>query len=171
LGKEKTVKRFYNFFAKFEAVIMVIGMGIMVTLNFANVVARKALPSIPMSFTEEVIVLIFLWISMFGISYCYRTHSHTALNLISEYLPKAGKIIFLIIGAAVSIAFVSFLTYTGWNMVQNYLKYDQILPSTGIPMAVQGFALPIGGVVIIITVIMTLIFDIQKLIKGEEEEK
>lgn len=165
------MKRIYDFFAKFEAVIMVIGMGIMVTLNFANVVARKALPSVPMSFTEEAVVLIFLWISMFGISYCYRTHSHTALNLLSEFLPKAGKIIFLFIGAAVSIAFVSILTYTGWNMVQNYLKYGQILPSTGIPMAVQGFALPIGGAVIIITIIMTLIFDVQKQIKGEGKEE
>lgn len=165
------MKRFYNFFAKFEAVIMVIGMGIMVTLNFANVVARKALPSVPMSFTEEMVVLIFLWISMFGISYCYRTHSHTALNLISEYLPKPGKLIFLLISAAVSIAFVSILTYTGWNMVQNYIKYGQILPSTGIPMAVQGFALPIGGAVIVVTIIMTLIFDIQKLFRGEEKEE
>lgn len=171
MGKEKPVKQFYNFFAKFESVIMVIGMGIMVALNFANVVARKALPSVPMSFTEEMVVLIFLWITMFGISYCYRTHSHTALNLISEYLPKAGKLIFLLIGAAVSVAFVCILTYTGWNMVQNYIKYGQILPSLGIPMAIQGFALPIGGVVIVITIIMTLIFDIQKLMKGEEEEK
>lgn len=151
--------------SKIEGVIMVAGMAIMVTMNFANVIARKLFPSIPMSFTEEMVVLIFLWITMFGISYAYRRHSHTSLNLISEYLPRAGKVIISCFTAVVSCAFVAILAWTGWEMVQNYIAYGQILPSLKIPMAVQGFAVPIGGIIIIISVALSCCIAVKELLK------
>ena len=98
---------------RIESVIMIAGMAVMVALNFMNVVARKFMPKLSMSYTEEMVVLIFLWVSMFGISYAYRRHSHTGLNLLTGHLPgkiKAGAVVF---SGLCSCVFAGILAYTG----------------------------------------------------------
>lgn len=155
---------------RIEFFVMSIGMGIMVLFNFMNVVSRKLMPKTPFSYTEELVVLIFLWVSMFGISYAFRKHSHTGLNLITEHLPAAGKIVSILFSMLCSAAFVGIVAYTGLELVQNHIKYAQILPSLRLPMAVQSLALPLGGVVVILSVFVSGLCEIKEVRKKKEEE-
>ncbi|MCI8515025.1 MAG: TRAP transporter small permease [Lachnospiraceae bacterium] len=154
---------------RIEFFVMSVGMGIMVLFNFMNVVSRKLMPKTPFSYTEELVVLIFLWISMFGISYAFRRHSHTGLNLVTEHLPAAARILFVLFSMFCSAVFVGIIAYTGLELVQNHVKYAQILPSLRMPMAVQSLALPLGGVVVILSVLVSGFREIQDIRKGTEE--
>ena len=159
-----------NIINRIESVIMVAGMAVMVALNFMNVVARKFMPKLPMSFTEEMVVLIFLWVSMFGISSAYRRHSHTGLNLLTSHLPAPLRAAAVVFSGICSCVFAGILTYTGMQMVQNYIKYGQILPSLRIPMAVQGFAIPVGGAVIIVSIVLSVWESLRQIYPGKEEK-
>ena len=66
---------------------MVVGMAVMVLFNFLNVIFRYLLPQTPFSYTEELVVLIFIWVSLFGISYGYRVGAHTVLTIVSDRAP------------------------------------------------------------------------------------
>lgn len=155
---------------RIEFFVMAVGMGIMVLFNFMNVVSRKLMPKTPFSYTEELVVLIFLWISMFGISYAFRKHSHTGLNLITEHLPGIGRIVSILFSMICSAAFAGIIAYTGLELVQNHIKYAQILPSLRLPMAVQSLALPLGGMIVILSVLVSGIREIQEIRKKTEEE-
>ena len=78
-----------------EEGVMVIGLGIMVVLNFVNVICRYLMPQTPFSYTEELNTLIFVWITVFGIAYGYKRGSHTGLTLITDRLPKIAALVVL----------------------------------------------------------------------------
>lgn len=155
---------------RIEFFVMSIGMGIMVLFNFMNVVSRKLMPKTPFSYTEELVVLIFLWISMFGISYAFRRHSHTGLNLVTEHLPVTGRILFVLFSMLCSAVFAGIIAYTGLELVQNHIKYAQILPSLRLPMAVQSLALPLGGAVVVLSILVSGLCEIRGMRKKTEEE-
>lgn len=154
---------------RIEFWVMSIGMGIMVLFNFLNVVSRKLMPEMPFSYTEELVVLIFLWVTMFGISYAYRRHSHTGLNLVTEHLPAGVRMVTTGISSLCSLAFVGMIVYMGIGLVQNHLKYGQILPSLQVPMALQSLALPVGGIVVMVSILFSGVTEIWEIRKKEEK--
>jgi TRAP-type C4-dicarboxylate transport system permease small subunit len=138
---------------KFEEVIMVLGMGIMVLFNFLNIVCRYLLPQTPFSYTEELIVLVFVWVSMFGISYGYRKNSHTALTIISDAIHGKGQYGVVVFATMASALFMLLLAQTGYNMVLNQLRFSQILPGMKIPVAIMSTAIPLGAAVTFISIL------------------
>lgn len=136
-----------------EESIMVFGMGIMVLFNFLNVVCRYLLPQTPFSYTEELVVLVFVWVSMFGISYGYRKKSHTVLTLMSDILPCGCAPLFILVSAVASVVLMLLIMDTGYGMVLNQMKYNQILPGMKIPVAIVGFSIPFGAAVSCISIL------------------
>ena len=54
------MERFWKGFNILEEGVMVVGIAVMVLFNFLNVVFRYLLPQTPFSYTEELVVLIFI---------------------------------------------------------------------------------------------------------------
>jgi TRAP-type C4-dicarboxylate transport system permease small subunit len=140
-------KNVWKAFNLFEESIMVAGMGIMVLFNFMNVVCRYFLPQTPFSYTEELVVLVFVWVSMFGISYGYRKGSHTVLTILYDLIPQRAQSVMIVFSMAASGLLMAILALTGYGMVQNQIRFGQILPGMKIPMAVMGWAMPVGALV------------------------
>ena len=129
-----------------EESVLVAGMAIMILFNFLNVVFRYLLPQTPFSYTEELVVLVFIWISMFGISYGYRMGSHTVLTIISDSVPRKVQRMIAVFATLASAVLMVVIAYTGYNMVMNQIRFGQILPGMGIPMPVVSWAIPAGAV-------------------------
>jgi TRAP-type C4-dicarboxylate transport system permease small subunit len=146
-------KKVWKAFNIFEESIMVAGMSIMVLFNFLNVVCRYFLPQTPFSYTEELVVLIFVWVSMFGISYGYRRGSHTVLTILYDLIPRKGQSAVIAFSMAASGALMAILAWTGYGMVQNQIKFGQIMPGMKIPMAVVGWAMPAGGLIAFVSTV------------------
>ena len=96
-------------FDKIEEAGMAIGMFIMVIMNFFNVVCRFLLPQTPFSYTEEFTVLIFIWVTMLGISCGYKRASHTGLNILTERIHGVPKGIIIIFATICSSLFAALL--------------------------------------------------------------
>ena len=132
---------------------MVLGMAVMVLFNFLNVVARRLLPQTPFSYTEELVVLVFIWVSMFGISYGYRKNAHTVLTVAADRLPRPVQPLLIVFAALASALLMMVIAWTGYNMTMNQIRHGQILPGMRIPMALAGGALPVGAVMTLVSVL------------------
>ncbi|HSK67894.1 MAG TPA: TRAP transporter small permease [Candidatus Limnocylindria bacterium] len=146
--------------------ISLVFMGLMSLLNFANVVSRYFLSS-TIAWTDEIIVFMFIWISMFGAAYAFLNNAHLGMDLLSISLGKKGNI-FL---ALLSFACVSFMTYFfvvfGQTMVRNQMRFGTVMTGTGWPIWYEGLALPVGGALMFIASLLYTIRRIRALLKGE----
>lgn len=147
------MQKFWKIFNIFEESIMVAGMAVMVLFNFLNVVCRYLMPQTPFSYTEELVVLVFIWVSMFGISYGYRIGSHTVLTLASDMAPASFQPFFVVVSTIASALLMLFIAYTGYGMVLNQIKHAQILPGMGIPMYIVGWSIPVGAAVTFVSIL------------------
>lgn len=163
------MKKIEFLLSKFEEIIMVAGGLLMVFMNFANVVCRYLLPTTPFSYTEELVVLLFVWVSMFGISYAYRRRAHTLLTILSDNIPGKFQIIIVVISMCASMLLMFLIAKTGYGMVMNQLKYNQILPGMKIPVAVMGWAVPLGAAALL-SAAASGCEEIRTLMAGEREE-
>lgn len=154
------MKSFFKALDRFEEILMVFGMLVMVTVNFLNVVSRYLLPQSPFSFTEELTVLLFVWITMFGVACGYKRHSHMGLNLFTDMLPNAGQKAFIVFSTVASTVTLAILFVMGTEMVQGQINYKQIMTALKIPEAVAGLSIPVGCVFIVISVLRTGIRDL-----------
>lgn len=164
------MKRCIAVFDKLEELVIFVGMAVMVTLNFLNVVCRFLLPQTPFSYTEELTVMIFVWITMFGISCAYKKMAHTGLTLLTDRFRHRGKMIFAAIGMAASMLFMAYVIYHGSGMVVNQISHNQILPGLRISASCQSLAIPVGGCVIFLRVIQTSVREICDLAKEGRNE-
>ena len=137
-------------FDKIEEAGMAIGMFIMVIMNFFNVVCRFLLPQTPFSYTEEFTVLIFIWVTMPGISCGYKRASHTGLNILTERIHGVPKGIIIIFATICSSLFAALLFYEGVGMVQNQMAHGQVMPGLQISAAWSGLSIPCGAVFIFV---------------------
>ena len=114
--------KFWKTLSTIEEIIMVIGMVVMVFFNAFNVFCRYLLPQSPFSYTEELVVLVFVWVSMIGISYCYRRRSHTVLNVLTDALPDAVQPAIIVFSGVCSMLLMALMVYTGYNAMMNQIR-------------------------------------------------
>ena len=157
------MKKFFSAFNAFESAIMVIGMAIMVFLNFFNVVCRYLLPQSPFSYTTELVVIIFMWVTMFGISYGYRQGAHTMLDVFTNLFPRTLQMVVVVFSAICSILLMILLVKVGADMVLNQMEHGQVTPGMRLPMAVN------SAVVTIVSIIKTAYDELHRMLHPEAE--
>lgn len=134
---------------------MVIGMAVMVFFNFFNVVCRYLLPKSPFSYTEELVVIVFLWVTMFGISYGFRRGAHTMLDVFTNLFPHQLQLVTIVFSALCSLLLQILIAKVGWDMVSNQIAYGQVTAGMRLPMAISSAAIPVGAVVTAVSVLKT----------------
>ncbi|MPM76935.1 hypothetical protein SDC9_123934 [bioreactor metagenome] len=147
----------------FEEGILVIGFTIMIIMNFFNVVSRFLLPQTPFSYTEELTILIFIWITVFGIAFGYKRGAHTGLTILTDKLPDRMKKIVVVIGTMFSVFLMVVICITGYKMVMVQLRYGSLMPGLKISTAWGGIAIPLGGVLISIRAIQAGVVNFIKI--------
>jgi C4-dicarboxylate transporter DctQ subunit len=149
-----------------EEIVMAVGLFIMMVLNFLNAVCRFLLPQTPFSFTEELTLLLFMWITMFGISCAYKRNAHTGLSLLTDIFPPALKKISIIIASVCSLILMVVIFFSGYVMVQNQIKFGNIMPGLKISAAYGGLAMPITAVIMFFRILQG---GIQKIVEQDKQ--
>lgn len=137
----------------FEEGLLVITLLFMVFLTFMNVIMRKLFPSIAFSFTEELTVILFVWISMIGAAICYKKGTHLGLTLITDRLSFNAQKWLVLFSSICTAAMMLFIIYVGSGTVINQITFGQKTPSLGISEAFGGLAIPVGGLLILVRAI------------------
>lgn len=139
----------------------------LILLTFGGVLKRYILRS-PITWMEEVQALLFMWITFIGGSAAFRYGSHVTVEIIVDSLP--GKLRGLVERFDVLLQ----LIILGYLCYQEFAFYFQLV-STGkvtnllrIPYTLAYLALPIGGVLMIVSMLWGAY---RQYIKGESLKK
>lgn len=132
-----------------EETVIVFLLAFMSIMNFANVFSRKLLSS-SFSFTEELTVMAFVWVTMLGIAVGYKKFAHLGMSYFIEMLPRRGQAIMALFSMLCSLVMIVILVQYGVQMVQGQIALNARTPAMQLPTAMQGLSIPVGGIFIAI---------------------
>ena len=156
------MKRLFGILDKAEEILILLLLAFMTILNFANVFARYLLAA-SISFTEEAIIIAFVWTSIFGISAGYKRYSHLGMSYITDNVPPKFQIFFSIVSTICSAILITILIFYGIDIVRGQMIMKAVTPALRIPTYVQGLSVPIGGVLILIRILESGYKDVKRL--------
>ena len=105
---------------------------VMLVILAVNVFARF-LTGWSISFSEELVVYLFVVSSIVGASAACARGANMGLDAITNLLPKKAQAVCGVIGAVIGIILFSILLRQGVTTVQSMLKYGQKTPIMRIP--------------------------------------
>lgn len=152
-----------------EEGLIVLCLAFMTTMNFANVVSRYCFTN-SFSFTEEITVITFVWVSMLGIAAGFRRVSHLGMSYFVELASKKNQAYMALFSMACSLTMIFFMIYEGYTMVDNQIMLGAKTAALEIPLAFQGLAIPIGGLFISVRALQAGFCEYKRLLSESETE-
>lgn len=116
----KTYKKIMDVLASIEKLILVVSTILILVLTVGNVFSRKVIHR-SWSFTEELVVAVFVLITLLAAALACREGELVSLNLVTERLPKKTKKPIAILVTVLSVIFTIILFYYGMDKVLTQL--------------------------------------------------
>ena len=148
LGGERSMKgykKLMDIVAMVEKTVLVVTMILILVLTVGNVFSRKVIHQ-SWSFTEELVVAIFVLITLLGAALSAREGGLVGLNLVTERLPKSAKKPVMILITIFSVLFMGILFYYGMDKVLAQLANQKRTFVLNWPEWIFWSFVPIGSV-------------------------
>ncbi|MDR1978881.1 MAG: TRAP transporter small permease [Synergistaceae bacterium] len=150
-----------------EESLIVLGVAFMTIMNFTNVVSRYCFTN-SFSFTEEITIMTFVWVSMLGIAAGFKRMSHLGMNYFVEKLPAKMQAPMMLLSMFCSLAMISVMIYEGIEMVDGQIMLGAKTPALHLPLAAQGLAIPVGGLFIAVRILIAGWTEFKRLSAGSK---
>jgi TRAP-type C4-dicarboxylate transport system permease small subunit len=138
------IKKVYTNLEEGLAVVLVSAICIVVTLQvFCRLVLRD-----PLSWTEEMSTILFVWLTMVGSSLALKRGEHFAVELLHKRLPAAARRFAAILVDAGVIVFAAILLYEGIRMAVRNVSVAT--PAMEISRCIPYAAVPVGGLLMLL---------------------
>lgn len=157
--------------ARLEEFILVALFAFMAVMNFLNVVCRYCFAN-SFSFTEEVTITAFVWVSMVGIAVGYKRLAHLGMSFFVDHMPKKVQPFMALLSMICSVVLILLLFQYGSEMVSNQMRLGSKTPALGMTMYIQGLSIPVGAVFCLIRAVESGVKEfvrLRKVAKGAEE--
>ena len=141
---------------KVEITVCTVLYAAMVLICFANVCSRF-LFHFSFAFAEELELIAFIWSIMIGIAIGYNKGVHLGVTFITDLLKGVPKLCAVIFSGAVSAGFMGLLFYQGVQMVRQQISSGLKTPALSLPQWVQGLAIPVGAVLVMISIVFVTV--------------
>lgn len=149
-----------------ELVIGSVCLCISLTIGFLNVVTRYVF-SYSAPWAEEFLRYLCYWMCFGGAAHAFHMGANVGVEFVVGKLgPRAGRVMEILI-KLVTIAYFLLIVVYGWQIVLNKYHLGQVSPAGHIPVWIPYFALPFGGVLVVIR----LCCDIYQLLKGTGQKE
>ncbi len=132
-----------------EEILITIGLVVMTTLAFGNVLSRYLFHA-SWSFTEEITTSLFVWVTFLGASVAAKRKGHLGLSIITDNLPPKGQKVAVLFSVATATVVFGILLKYGLEMVITQYKMNQTSPAIGWPEWIYGTAIPVGAILMIV---------------------
>ena len=149
-------------FDYFEETLIILMMSYMAIMNFLNVVFRYCFAS-SFSFTEELTVTVFVWVTMLGVAAGFKRYAHLGMSFVVDLFHGKVKAMFALFGVVCSLIFMILVFYFGIVMVQGQLAMGSTTPVLRMPQAVQGLSMPVGAIFVIIRILQAGFLQVKRL--------
>lgn len=153
-----------------EEIVLVPGFALMLIINFGNVVSRYILHS-SWAFTEELCVMLFVYITFFGAAVAVKQRQHLGFTLVLDKLSPIPRMVFETFITVFTVIFIILMIKYGILVCQNQMKFNSMTAALRIPTAYGGACIPIGGVFILMRTVQVYIENIRCHLKAYREKK
>ena len=123
---------------------------LLIIITFLGVIQRYFFNS-PFIWGEEVQLALITWTIYFGAAAAFRSGSHIAIDMIVDMFPKKVQRFFDIIIYLVTMYVIYFLTVNSWSLVMQFVNTNRTTNILHIPSQYIYIAIPIGGVLMMIS--------------------
>lgn len=159
----RSLRRFVD---KAEGLICITTLIIMLTLTFANVLSRFIL-HFSLSFSEEIVTVLFVIASLTGSSVAVRFGFHLGLDIFIGFMPKTVQKLLGIAAYIIALCMCAMLLYQGVLMVQQEMFLGQLSPTMQWPEWIYGLTVPIGASILILRYIISIYDAVARFKEGD----
>jgi TRAP-type C4-dicarboxylate transport system permease small subunit len=123
-------------------------MAFLIFITFFGVIMRYFFNK-PISWQEEIMVFLILWVVFIGASYCFRQKSHIVIDLFVDMMPDKIKKWASVFIQIVIIIVLSYIGYFGYKAIIHYDNMGNNTNILKIPYLVKYASIPIGCILMI----------------------
>jgi len=118
-------------------------LAVMVLITFVTVLTRYLL-DLPLSYVDQLVPNLFVWITFLGAAAAVKRGAHLGLSLVADALPPRAR---AALDAAVLVGTAGFFLLVAWLGARVVLLQveNQMTTSLGYPSWLIGLAVPVGG--------------------------
>jgi TRAP-type C4-dicarboxylate transport system permease small subunit len=131
-----------------EEGLLVVLMAVMTVVAFVNVITRYVI-RYSLAFTEELVVSLFVWLTLLGTSIAFRQGAHLGFSFLVDRSPKPVQRAAIWLAAALGVVLFGFLIYFGIGQIRSERMLGTTSEALGIPQWWYTAGIPVIGVLII----------------------
>ena len=154
---------------KFEEIIGVTVLGVVVTLIFLGVVLRLILTS-GLPWQEELSRFGFVFVCYLGASYGIKSQDHIRITFVADALPKGAQKVLRVITDIVWIGFNIFIVIISLNVYQHMRNFRGESGILKIPLHYVFLTIPVGFALLTLRLIQQYIIKLIKPRTGVETD-
>lgn len=166
----KTYKKIMNGVAAVEKFILIVTMLLILVLTVGNVFSRKVIHR-SWSFTEELVVAVFVLITLMAAALAAREGELVSLTLVTDRLPEKLKKPSVIITTVLSVIFTAILFRYGMEKVITQLENGKRTFVLNWPEWIFWSFVPIGAACMALHIIEYFVDYCAKSKKDKEEQE
>lgn len=158
------MKQLTDWLRRIITLILLASICVLVVVTFLQVFCRFVI-KVPVSWSEEVARISFVWLILMGAAVCVKENSHLSLEIITSSLsPKASSYMRIFVNAAIILVSLVILAAGTSYVMRSVGKTTVTMP---IPANCVYIAAPVSAVLMIIFAIENIMIEI----KGRKEGK
>jgi len=138
---------------------LIVSMIFMILLLSVNV-ALRYLFSYPLSWAEEISVILLIWVTFFASGILQKRDEHVKVTYIYDALPTKIKRVFLVVGNICTCSVLIIFLISSIKLIK--VQARTFTPALGLPMSICAVAVLIG-------IAAMMIYTINFMIKGEKK--
>lgn len=135
----------------FEEVLCAVFFAIMSIITFVNVITRY-LMKYSLAFTEELVVSLFVWLTLLGAAVAFRGGSQLGFTFITERLPHKVQKVLLWFSTCLGALLFLFLIYFSINQVHEEIVLRITSSGIGVPQWWYTIGVPVWSIFIIVRI-------------------
>ena len=136
---------------RLEEGALVLTFVVMTVVAFVNVVTRYVI-QYSLAFTEEIVVSLFVWLTLLGTAVAFREGSHLAFTYLVERAPRPLRRVSLALTTGLTIALFALLLYFGVGQINNERLMGTTSEALAIPQWWYTAGIPLFSALIIVRV-------------------
>jgi TRAP-type C4-dicarboxylate transport system permease small subunit len=136
----------------FEEVMCAALFGLMSVIALTNIAARYLL-KYSFAFTEELVVSLFVWVTLFGAGIAFRDGSHLGFGLLVGRLPALWRRAQCWLAAGLGVILFGAVLYFGFRQVQYEIGFDVRSMGIGVPVWWYTVGMPVWSVLVIVRIV------------------
>lgn len=127
-------------------------LAVMAGVAFLNVVTRYVI-RYSLAFTEEVVVSLFVWLTLFGASVAFRQGAHLGFTYLVERLPRPARRLTLWFATTLALVLFGALIWFGVGQIRSERMLGATSEALAIPQWWYTAGIPVIGLLILARIV------------------